>query len=369
MRIALSLVAALVIAGPALAQSRIKDVATIEGVRDNGLVGYGVVVGLGGTGDSGAFPQTGRTLRDMLNRQGVGGSDQEILSRGAAAVSVSAVLPPFARPGTRIDVSVAVVGDATSLNGGILQPTALQGPDGQVYAVAQGPVSTGGFSVGGAGQSVSRGVVSSGRITGGAIVERVPAFDLGQRSAITVSLRNPDFSFARQVARAINAGLGADVARMKDNTNIEVAVPASYTGRAAELIADIENLPVRPEQSAPPARIVLDERTGTVVFGENVRISTVSVSHGNLQVRVTETPQVSQPMPFSQGGATVVVPRTNIEVTEGGSGRIVVLPANSTVGELVRSLNNLNVGVRDQIAILQTIRQAGAIQAEIITGR
>lgn len=362
------LLLALLVAGPALAQSRIKDIATIEGVRENALIGYGLVVGLGGTGDSGAFPQTGRTLRDMLNRQGVGGSDQVIRSRGAASVSVSAGLPPFARPGTRIDVAVAVMGDATSLNGGVLQPTALQGPDGQVYAVAQGPVSIAGFSAGGAAQTVIRGVASTGRIPGGAVIERVPAFDLSQQSTVTVSLRNPDFSLARQVAQAINAGLRADVARMRDNTNIEVAVPAAYSGRAAELVADIENLPVRPDATGAPARIVLDERSGTIILGENVRISTVAVTHGNLQVRVTEAPQVSQPPPWSGGGTTVVVPRTNIEITE-GRGQMVVLPANSTIGELVRALNNLNVSPRDQMAILLAIKQAGAIQADVMMGR
>jgi flagellar P-ring protein FlgI len=342
MRLALALVMLLAAVSSTLAQSRIKDIATVEGVRDNALTGNGVVVGLAGTGDS--------------------------ASRGMATVAVSAVLPPFARPGTRIDVSVAVMGNAASLQGGMLQPTALLGPDGLVYAVAQGPVSIGGFSAGGSAQSVTRGVASTARITGGAIVERIPAFDFGAQSSVTLSLRNPDFSLARQVARAINAGLGVEAARMKDNANIEVTVPQTYAGRAAELVADIENLPVRPDQPAGPARIVLDERTGTVIMGEQVRLSTVAISHGNLQIRVTETPQVSQPAPFSRGGTTVVVPRTNVEVTE-GSGRLVVLPSGSTIGDLVRSLNNLNVGVRDQIAILQAMRQAGAVQAEIVTGR
>ncbi len=342
MRLALALLMLLAAVSPVLAQSRIKDIATVEGVRDNALTGNGVVVGLAGTGDS--------------------------ASRGVATVAVSAVLPPFARPGTRIDVSVAVMGNAASLQGGMLQPTALLGPDGLVYAVAQGPVSISGFSAGGSAQSVTRGVASTARITGGAIVERIPAFDFGAQSSVTLSLRNPDFSLARQVARAINTGLGIEAARMKDNANIEVTVPQSYAGRAAELVADIENLPIRPDQPAGPARIVLDERTGTIIMGEQVRLSTVAISHGNLQVRVTETPQVSQPAPFSRGGTTVVVPRTNIEVME-GSGRLVVLPSGSTIGDLVRSLNNLNVGVRDQIAILQAMKQAGAVQAEIVTGR
>ncbi|MBM3539419.1 MAG: flagellar basal body P-ring protein FlgI [Alphaproteobacteria bacterium] len=356
------------IAGPVSAQSRIKDVATVEGVRENALTGYGLVVGLSGTGDSPAFPATAQTLRDMLNRQGVV-ADPVIRSRGAAAVSVSAALPPFARPGTTIDVSVAVLGDAGSLQGGILQLTALVGPDGQVYAVAQGPVSiAGGFSAGGSAQSVQRGVVSTARIPGGAIVERVPAFDLGRQATLTVVLRNPDFSLARQVAQAINTAMRANIARMLDNTGIEVTVPASYAGRAAELVADVENLPVRPDASPPPARIVLDERSGTIVMGESVRMSTVAVAHGNLQVRVTETPQVSQPGPFTQGGAAVVVPRTNVEVTPWGT-RLVTLPAGSSIHELVNILNSINVGVQDQMAILQAIKQAGAIQADVIMGR
>jgi len=367
MRSALAVLALMAFCGAAHAQSRIKDIASIEGVRENGLIGYGLVVGLAGTGDSQAFPSTGQSLRAMLDRQGVASPEQVIRSRGAAAVTVSAALPAFARPGTKIDVAIGVLGDAVSLQAGILQPTPLQGPDGEVYAVAQGPVSIGGFSAQGGGQSITRGVVTTARIPGGAVVERAPAFDINAQSTVTVSLRNPDFSMARQVARAINAGLKADVARMKDNTNVEVAVPASYSGRAAELIADIENLPVDPNQSPAPARIVIDDRTGTVIFGDQVRLSTVAVSQGGLTVRVTEAPQVSQPPAFS-GGRTVVVPRTNIDVSEGGNGRLVVLPAGSTIGDLVRSMNGLNVGVSDQIAILQAMKQAGAIQADVIAG-
>jgi flagellar P-ring protein precursor FlgI len=367
MRYALALAALIALAAPAFGQSRIKDIARIEGVRENALVGTGIVAGLAGTGDGAAFPATGQSLRGLLQNQGIATPERVIASRGAALVTVSAALPAFARPGTRIDVAVGVMGDATSLQGGILQPTALTGPDGQVYAVAQGPVSIGGFAATGAGQSVVRGVVTTARITGGAVVERAPAFDANAQSTVTVSLLNPDFSLARQVARAINAGLQADVARMRDNTNIEVAVPASYAGRAAEMIADIENLAVDPNQSPPPARVVIDDRTGTVVMGEQVRLSTVAVSQGGLTVRVTEAPQVSQPAPFS-GGRTVVVPRTNIEVSDGGGGRMVVLPSGATIGDLVRSLNGLNIGVRDQISLLQAMKQAGAIQADVVAG-
>jgi len=365
MRCVAALLAALTASSPAFGQSRIKDIATIGGVRENGLVGTGIVAGLAGTGDSPAFPATGQSLRGLLQRQGVASPDQVIRSRGAAMVTVSAALPAAARPGTRIDVAIGVLGDAVSLQGGILQPTPLLGPDGEVYALAQGPVSIGGFSAAGGAQSVIRGVVATARIANGAVVEKAPAFDLNRQSTVTVSLLNPDFSLARQVARAINAGLNADVAHMQDNTNIEVTVPPSYSGRAAELIADIETLPVRPDQSPAAARIVIDDRTGTIVFGDQVRLSTVAITHGSLTVRVTEAPQVSQPPPFSPG-RTVVVPRTNIEVSEGGQGRVVVLPAGSTIGELANSLNALNVGARDQIEILQAIKQAGAIQADIV---
>lgn len=367
LRPGLTLIALLALAVPALAQSRIKDIATIGGVRENALIGTGLVVGLAGTGDSPAFPATGGSLRAMLQRQGIAGPDQLIRSRGGAAVTVSAALPAFARPGTRIDVAIGVLGDAMSLRGGLLQPTPLLGPDGEVYAVAQGPVSIGGFSAAVPAQSVVNGVVTTAHISAGAVVERAPGFDLNRRATITVSLLNPDFSLARQVARAINARLNADVARMQDNTNIEVMVPPSYSGRAAELVADIENLPVRPDASPPPARVVIDDRTGTIVLGEEVRLSRVAVSHGGLTVRVTEAPQVSQPPSFSPG-RTVVVPRTNIEVSEGDGGHVVVLPQGSTIGELANSLSALHVDVRDQIAILQAIKQAGAMQADIVVG-
>ncbi|MBV8537048.1 MAG: flagellar basal body P-ring protein FlgI, partial [Alphaproteobacteria bacterium] len=316
--------------------------------------------------DSPGFPGTGQSLRGMLQRQGVASPDQTIRSRGAAMVTVSAALPAFAQPGTRIDVAIGVLGDATSLQGGVLQPTPLVGPDGEVYAVAQGPVSIGGFSAAGSAASVTQGVVATAHITGGAVVERAPKFDLNRQATVTVSLLNPDFSLARQVARAINAGLNADVARMQDNTNIDVTVPPSYSGRAAELVADIESLPVQPSQSAGAARVVIDDRTGTIVFGDQVRLSTVAISHGSLTVRVTEAPLVSQPPPFSPG-RTVVVPRSTVEVSEGGSGRVVVLPAGSTIGDLVNSLNALQLGVRDQIEILQAMKQAGAIQGDLVT--
>jgi flagellar P-ring protein precursor FlgI len=360
-----ALLALLVSGLPAFAQSRLKDIARIGGVRENGLVGYGVVAGLSGTGDSPAFPTTGQTLRGLLQKQGIASPDRAIRARAVAAVTVSAALPAFAQPGTRIDVAIGVLGDATSLQGGILEPTPLLGPDGQVYAVAQGPISIGGFAAAGAGQSVTNGVVSTAHIAGGATVERASGFDLNGQATITVSLLNPDFSLARQVARAINAELKADVAHMQDNTNIEVAVPPSYRGRAAELVADIENLRVQPDQSPAGARVVIDDRTGTIILGSEVRLSTVAVSHGGLTVRVTEAPEVSQPPPFSPG-RTVVVPRTNVQVSEGGNGRLVVLPAGSTLGELVNSLNALHTGVRDQIAILQAIKDAGALQADLV---
>lgn len=356
---------ALVAGSPAFGQSRLKDIARIGGVRDNGLVGTGVVAGLAGTGDSPAFPTTGQTLRGLLQRQGMASPDRAIRSRAVAVVTVSASLPAFARPGTRIDVALGVLGDATSLQGGILQPTPLSGPDGQVYAVAQGPVSIGGFSAAGAAQSVTNGVVATAHIAGGAVVERASGVDLNRQATVTVSLLNPDFSLARQVASAINARMKADIAHMQDNTNIDVTVPSAYRGRTAEFVADIENLAIAPGRSPAAARVVIDDRTGTVVLGREVRLSTVAVSHGGLTVEVTEAPQVSQPPPFSPG-RTVVVPRTNIQVSEGGNGRFVTLPAGSTLGELVNSLNALHVGVPDEIAILEAIKDAGALQADLV---
>ncbi len=347
---------------PALAQPvRIKDIADIEGVRDNQLVGYGLVVGLPGTGDrlrTAVF--TRQTLIGMLERLGVNTRDQEarLDTRNVAAVMVTANLPPFAQPGSRIDVSVSALGDATNLTGGTLLVTPLLAADGEVYAVAQGAVATGAIAARGAAGSVQRGVPTSARIASGAIVERAVPFRLGTREEMRLSLRNPDLTTARRVAEAINRGAGAGSARATDPRTVVLAL----RGRdPVGLLADIEQLRVTPDQ---PARVVIEEASGTIVMGANVRVSTVAIAQGNLTIRISETPQVSQPGPLSNG-ETVVVPRTQIEVDDQRERRLGVLPQSVTLAELVRGLNSLGVGPRDLITILQSIKAAGALQAEL----
>lgn len=343
------------------APSRIKDIADFEGVRDNPLVGYGLVIGLAGTGDSlrnSAF--TRESLVSMLERLGVATRGRDISTRNVAAVMVTANLPPFARRGSRIDVTVSALGDAKSLQGGTLLVTPLLGADGEVYAVAQGTLQVGGFAAGGQAESVTKGVPTVARIPAGAIVEREVPFALDDLGDIRIALRNPDFTTARRVAEAIERRLGPNSARAVDPGTVLLRVPPAFRERKAELLAEIEQLPVEPDQ---PARIVIDESTGTVVIGEKVRISPVAVAQGNLTVRVTETPQVSQPGPLS-GGETAVVPRTQVAVEEPAP-KLAVLRTGVTLEELVDGLNALGVGPRDLIAIIQAIRAAGALQAEI----
>ncbi len=425
---------------PAQAQTvRIKDIADFEGVRDNMLVGYGLAVGLNGTGDTlNRSVFTLQTLTGMLERLGVNtrqnaqigqigtanAINRDLRTRNLAAVMVTATLPPFARHGDRIDVNVSTMGDATSLLGATLLVTPLLGADGEVYAVAQGNVAIGGFAAIGQAQSVTRGVPTNARIANGAIVEREVGFELGSMDTIRLSLKNPDLTTARRIAQAINAFLAGPAARSVDPKTVVVNVPNQYRGDAVSMLTDIERLPVEPDQVA---RVVIDEHAGVIVMGENVRISTVAVAQANLTIRVTETPQVSQPSPFApgpgvvpsipgqlntdqvvnvprpridatgrpvldasgnpvfdlvpqvvpgsrQGGIpgaiaggaqTVVVPRTQIEVDDQSGRRLAVVPAGITLGELVNGLNALGVGPRDLISILQSIKAAGAMQADL----
>lgn len=347
---------------PAEAAVRIKDIIDVEGVRDNMLIGYGLVVGLNGTGDSlNNSPFTEQSLTGMLERMGVNTRGTNLRTKNVAAVMVTATLPPFSAQGTRIDVTVSAMGDAKSLLGGSLLVTPLLGADGEVYAVAQGAVAISGFTAQGQGSSVTRGVPTAGRIASGAIVEREVAFALHDLTTIRLSLRNPDFTTAQRVAQAINARLRSPAARAADPSSVTLSVPANRRGDVVGLITDIEQLKVEPDQIA---RVVIDERSGVIVMGENVRISTVAVAQGNLTVKITETPQVSQPEPFSSG-ETTTVPRTDIQVDEGGDKRMTVLPAGVSLQELVTGLNALGVGPRDMITILQSIKAAGALQAEI----
>jgi flagellar P-ring protein precursor FlgI len=360
------LVAVLALGGllalPAAAAPRIKDIADFEGVRDNMLVGYGLVVGLNGTGDSlrnAVFTQ--ESLIAMLERLGVGTRGSSPNTKNVAAVMVTATLPPFARRGSRIDVTVSALGDAKSLLGGTLLVTPLLGADGEVYAVAQGALAVGGFSAGGEAQSVVKGVPTVARIPAGAIVEREVGFELAGMREVRLALRNPDFTTARRVADALDARLGSDAAEALDPATVLLRIPPSHRGRVAPLLAELEQVEVEPDQ---PARIVIDEATGTIVLGDRVRISRVAIAQGNLTIRVTETPVVSQPEPFSRG-QTTVLPRTGVTVDEQKERRVGVLEPNVTLDQLVDGLNALGVGPRDMIAIIRAIRAAGALQAEI----
>jgi flagellar P-ring protein precursor FlgI len=277
-------------------------------------------------------------------------------------VMVTATLPPFARQGGDIDVSVASLGDATSLQGGTLLVTPLIGADGEVYAVAQGQITIGGFKASGAAETVVKGVPTNGRIVRGAIVEREIPFEMHQLASVKIGLRNPDFTTARRIADAVNDFVGSGTAFAMDPGTVQLDI-SHYGGDATSLITDIEQLPVEPDQQA---RVVIDETTGVIVMGDNVRISKVAVAQGNLTIRVTETPQVSQPSPFSNTGVTTVVPRTNINVQENPNNKLAVLPVSVTLEELVAGLNSLGVSPRDLISILQSIKTAGALQADIV---
>ncbi len=359
----LLLLAALVWPLQAVAQSRIKDIAEFEGVRENLLVGYGLVVGLNGTGDDlDSAPFTRESLIGMLQRLGINARDDNLDTENVAAVMVTTNLPPFARQGTRIDVTVSALGDSESLLGGMLLVTPLLAADGEVYAVAQGPIAIGGFSASGEGQSVVKGVPTSGRIPSGAIVEREIDFDLIELETIKVSLRNPDFTTARRMAQEINKFLKEPAARSADPSTVILTVPTKYKGDTVALLTDIEQLRVKVDQMA---RVVIDEKSGVIVMGENVRISTVAVAQGNLTIRITETPQVSQPAPFSATGTTETVARTDISVEEDGGRQLAVLPEGISLEEMVNGLNALGIGPRDMITILQAIKAAGALQAEI----
>ncbi len=345
------------------ASSRIKDIVFFEGVRKNMLVGYGLVVGLSGTGDTlqtGHF--TKQSLRAMLNRLGVKPTEGGLDSKNVAAVMVTASLPPFARQGARIDVTVSALGDSKSLLGGTLLVTPLLGADGEVYAVSQGQLAVGGFKSGGAAETVTKGVPTSGRIANGGIIERELGFEFGNREKITLALRNPDFTTARRISQAINAFLGTPAAASSDPTTVRINIPKSYKGNVVNLLTDIEQLRIEPDQMA---RIIIDEQSGTIVMGKNVRISTVAIAQGSLTIRITEEKQVSQPGPFAEVGATTTVDRTNVEVDESEDKKLTVFESGVSLQEMVNGLNSLGIGPRDMITILQAVKSAGALQAEI----
>jgi len=347
----------------ATAASRVKDIADFEGIRENILVGYGLVVGLNGTGDSlNNSPFTEQSLTAMLERLGVNTRDADSKTDNVAAVVVTATLPAFSRQGTRIDVSISSIGDAESLLGGTLVVTPLLAADGEVYAVAQGSITVSGFSVGGEAETVTKGVPTAGRIANGAIVERELGFDLASLTTLRISLRNPDFTTSRRVEQAINKFIGNSVAKSTDPSTVVLNLEGSKRDDMVSLLTDIEQLMVEPDQMA---RVVIDEQSGIIVIGKDVKVDTVAIAQGNLTVRITETPQVSQPGPFAQAGETAVVPRTQVEVTEDGDRKLTVLNSGVRLQELVDGLNALGIGPRDMISILQAIKAAGALQAEI----
>ena len=349
--------------GPVQSQSRIKDIVDFEGVRDNLLVGYGLVVGLNGTGDGlGSAIFTKESLIGMLERLGVNARDNSLDTKNVAAVMVTAKLPPFLRQGSNIDITVSSLGDATNLLGGTLLVTPLLAADGEVYAVAQGNLQVGGFSAQGDAASTVKGVPTSARIPNGAIIEREVPFKLASLKRVRLSLRNPDFTTARRISRAVNAFVGLPASRVTDPATVEVVIPANYKNQVIDLLTDIEQLLVEPDQIA---KIVIDEQSGIIVMGENVRISTVAIAQGNLTIRITENPEVSQPLPFSNTGTTTEVPRTKIEVTEDEDKKLTLLANSVTLQELVNGINALGIGPRDMISILQAIKAAGAMQAEI----
>ncbi len=343
--------------------TRIKDIVDFEGVRDNMLIGYGLVVGLQGTGDSlNNSPFTEQSIIGMLDRLGVNIRDEKLNTKNIAAVMVTGVLPPFTNQGARVDVTISAMGDAKSLQGGTLLVTPLMGADGQVYAVAQGPVAIAGFSATGDAGSVTQNIPTGGRISAGAIVEREIPFSLENLTSTRLSLRNPDFTTARRIAAAINEHLQFPAAHAQNPASVELKVPAGYQAGIVNLLTDIEQLKITPDLYA---KVVIDERSGVIVMGKDVRISTVAIAQGNLTIRITETPQVSQPNAFSTQGETVVVPRSEISVDEDSGNKLAVLSEGVSLQELVESLNALGVGPRDIITILQSIKAAGALQAEI----
>ncbi len=341
--------------------ARIKDIVDIEGVRENQLIGYGLVVGLNGTGDSlNNSPFTRQSLQAMLERLGVNTRGETIRTANIAAVMVTANLPAFAAQGSRIDVNVAALGDASSLQGGTLLVTPLLGADGEVYAISQGSVVINGFQAAGEGASIISGVPTTGRISAGALVEREVPFDLGAQRSLRLALRNPDFTTTRRLALSINDFIGAPVATPENSSTIRLTLPRNFNGNIVDLITDIEQLVIKTDQ---PAKIVIDENSGIIVMGANVRVSTVAVAQSNLTVTIAESPEISQPNPLSPG-QTAAVPRTELSVDIANS-NLALVPGTVTLAQLVEGLNALGIGPRDMIAILQAIKATGALQAEI----
>jgi len=341
--------------------ARIKDIADFDGVRDNQLIGYGLVVGLAKTGDNVKNGFTREALTNMLGRQGLSMRDKDIKSNNVASVIVTASMPPFAKIGTKIDVVVSSVGDATSLQGGTLLMTPLKGSDGEIYAVAQGAVTLGGYTAGTGNTTTIKNHPSVGRIASGAFIERELHYALDTKSTTTIQLQQPDFTTAKKMAEVIRASLPGVEVSQKDGRSVSVTLGPNSKGNMVDIISRLENLNVPVDT---PAVVVMNEKTGTVVMGENVRISTVAVSHGNLSIQIREEYDVSQASPFAPGGQTVITPGRTISTGE-EKNQLMVVPKGVTIQDMVRGLNAIGVTPRDLITILQTIKAAGALQADL----
>jgi len=340
--------------------ARIKDLAAIKGIRTNQLVGYGLVVGLDGTGDKAGTEFTIRSLVNMMEQMGVNVSPSQVKVKNVAAVMVTAKMLPFSRIGNRIDVMLASVGDAKSLVGGTLLLTPLRGVDGSIYALAQGPISVGGIGAGGAGGGVTKNHLLAARVSDGGSIERELPVVLDGKDSLTMTLFNPDFTTALRVSKAINDAMGEAVAKALDSGTVGLSIPEIQRSNVAGFLARLETLTVAPDIVA---KIIVNEKTGTVVIGENVRVSTVAISHGSLSITVRESAEVSQPNAFGRG-ETVVTPKTETEIKEEAS-KLMVIESGSTIRELVRALNAIGVTPRDLISIFQSIKAAGALQAEL----
>ena len=355
-----ALLSLLLLAAGAAQAVRIKDMASFKGVRGNQLVGYGLVVGLNGTGDKSATTFTVQGLTNMLTRMGVRVTPDQVKVKNVAAVMVTASLPPFARAGQRVDVTLSSLGDATSLGGGTLIMTPLKGMDGKTYVMAQGPVSVGGFLAAGEAASVSKNHPTVGRIPRGGTVERELPFAFKDLSNLEINLNTPDFTTAARVAAAVNRGMSGVRAQATDPSTVKVSLPPSEARDRVALVAKLENLEIRPDTSA---KVVVDERTGTVVMGEAVRISKVAITSGALSISIAESQQVSQPLPFTEG-QTVVTPQTEVQVGE-QKAKLKLVDGGVSIGEVVKALNALGATPRDLITILQAIKAAGALQADL----
>lgn len=365
LRMSIAVLVALLLSSSALlaSQIRIKDLVEFDGVRGNDLVGYGLVVGLNGTGDGiRNAPFTEEIMSNILERLGVNVTGEQFRPKNVAAVFVTASLPPFSRAGGQIDVTVSAIGDAKSLLGGTLVMTPLNAADGQIYAVAQGTIIAGGAAAEGAAGGVVEGVPTSGVIPAGARVEREVEFEFGTLDTLRLALREPDFTTASRIENAINTDLGRRVALMLDSGTVRLNVGAANARSAAHMVGRIENLLVEPERKA---RVVVDQRSGTIVMGDEVRISRVAVSQGNLTLRVQETPLAIQPNPFAQG-QTIIVPRTNAQIEEQPGTGLAEVPPGTSLAEVIAGLNALGVSPRDMIDILKSIKAAGALHAEFV---